>query len=153
EERDRLMAQALNKLGNPQKVMDTLVKYERLAATTYLPLLRRERLAFGPELEARYTQQYQQGLRTWIYEHSGPNNRSGSNRVLGTEQGAGVGMFNGKILSAGEVAQPGKMTLQQALRENVVGGMPLSEIASVQARALARAVDASDFGGVTVSWT
>jgi hypothetical protein len=152
-EDQRRFLEMTRKLGNPQRVMDILVKYDRLAATRFLPLLRREHLVFGAELEARYTQKYQQALRTWIYEHSGPNNRSGSNRVLGTEQGAGVGMFNGKIMAAGEVAQPGRMTLQQALRENVAGGMPLSEIASVQARALARAVDDSNVSGVMISWT
>jgi len=148
----RELLELTHKLGNPQKVMDLLVKYDRLAATTYKPLLRRDKLVFGAELEARYTQKYQHGLRTWIYEHAGPNNRSGSNRVLGTEQGAGVGMFNGKILAAGEVAQPGKLSLSQALRENVVGGAPLSEIFSVQARELARAIDDADVGRVLQSW-
>ena len=123
--------------GDPQAVSNILVTYDRRAATEFVELLRREHLVFGREIEKRYQERYSVDLRTWIYENSGPVNRSGANRVLGNEQGASVGMFNGKMLMAGEVDQAGKMTLTQALREHTWDGRPIYEWASVSSRAIA----------------
>jgi hypothetical protein len=125
-------------IGDPQAVSNILVNHDRIAAKPeFVVLLRREHLVFGREVERRYQERYGVDLRTWIYENAGPVNRSGANRVLGNEQGASVGMFNGKMLSAGEVDQAGKMTLTQALREHTWEDRPIYEWASVSSRAIA----------------
>jgi len=150
---ERRTAEMYGRLGNPQKVMDTLVKYDRLAAQDpYKTLLQREKLVFGRELEERYFRTYNQPLRTWIYEHSGPNNRSGANRVLGTEQGSSVGMFNGEMMLAGETVREGKMSLTQALREHVYEGRPIYEWASVESREVSRAMDDADKDRILKHW-
>ncbi len=125
-------------VGDPQAVSNILVTYDRKAARPdFVDLLRREHLVFGREIERRYQERFSVDLRTWIYENSGPVNRSGANRVLGSEQGASVGMFNGKMLMAGEMDQKGKMTLAQALREHTFQERPIYEWASVSSRVIA----------------
>ena len=143
------------KKGDPQAVMDMLVAFDRMAAQDpWRGFLQREHLVFGPELEKRFYQRFQTSLRTWIYENSGPITRSGSNRVLGSEQGSSVGMFNGQVLTAGEVQVAGKMSLQQALREHTAGAppRPITEWASVESRAIAKAIDDKDKEDVIVHW-
>jgi hypothetical protein len=130
------------RIGDPQAVSNVLVNHDRIAAKPEMvALLRRERLVFGREIERRYLERYGVDLRTWIYQNSGPVNRSGANRVLGNEQGASVGMFNGKIMMAGEMDQKGKMTLAQALREHTWEDRPIYEWASVSSRAIASGID------------
>ena len=137
--------QYFNKIGDPQAVSNILVNYDRVAATPdMVSLLRRAHLVFGREVERRYQERYGVDLRTWIYENSGPVNRSGANRVLGNEQGASVGMFNGQMLMAGEMDQAGKMTLAQALREHTWDGRPIYEWASVSSRAIAANLGSKD---------
>ena len=126
--------------GDPQAIQNILVTYDRRAASPdFVELLQREGLVFGNEIQKRYYEQYGVDLRTWVYQHSGPVNRSGSSRVLGLEQGSSVGMLNGRVVMAGEMDQKGKMTLHQALREHAsprgsASAMPIYEWGSVWSR-------------------
>jgi hypothetical protein len=141
-QRDVTRHMVVNRPGDPQAVSNILVNYDRVAAQPdMVALLRREHVVFGREIERRYLERYGVELRQWIYDNSGPVNRSGANRVLGNEQGGAVGMFNGKMLMAGEMDQAGKMTLAQALREHIYppgpSGRPIYEWASVSSRVIA----------------
>ncbi len=143
-----------NSLGDPQKVMDILVKYDRMATERYMNLLRREHLVFGPELDMRFNRRTGVAIRTWVFEHSGPVNRAGSNRVLGTEQGAGVGMFNGQMMLEGEAGGgEGKMTLEQSLRETSAKGVQsVSETASIESHNMASGISDSNKEAVLSAW-
>jgi hypothetical protein len=142
----------LKPLPRAQKVLDCLREFERIAAeVTIRDLLQRDRVVAGVALAQRFERRYGVDLRTWIYESGGPNIRSGVARILGTEQGASVGNFNGEVVTLGE-AKPGKATLQQALRETLSGGWTMSEWCSVESRQLARGINSGDKGDVLAAW-
>ena len=136
--RDVTRHMVVNRKGDPQAVSNILVNFDRIAASPdMVALLRRSHLVFGREIERRYLERYGVELRQWIYDNAGPVNRSGANRVLGNEQGGAVGMFNGKMMMAGEMDQAGKMSVAQALREHTYKEIPIYEWASVSSRTIA----------------
>jgi hypothetical protein len=118
-----------------------LVEFDhRAASDAYRPLLQRAHLVAGPELETRFADEHHFSLRTWIYENMGPRNRSGAARILGSEQGSSVGVFNGQVVLAGEGPASAQMSIHQALRETTYADRPLTEWASVSSRLIGEAM-------------
>ncbi|MBP8810203.1 MAG: DUF4157 domain-containing protein [Kofleriaceae bacterium] len=154
-------AMSVTHLDRAQAVLDRLRVFERKAADEpYLGWLRRERLVAGDELSKRFHQIHGIALRTWLYENGGPNIRSGAARILGTEQGASVGEFNGKVVELGQ-AEDGHLSIHQALRETKATAVDfgpiheewtLSEFASVESREVARGINSADEARVLEHW-
>jgi hypothetical protein len=131
-----------------------LVEFDhRAASDTYRPLLQRARLVAGPELETRFAADHHFSLRTWIYENMGPRNRSGAARILGSEQGSSVGVFNGQVLLAGEGPANAQMSIHQALRETTYADRPLTEWASVSSRVIGEAMGDGNKNALLGEWT
>jgi hypothetical protein len=131
-----------------------LVEFDhRAASDTYRPLLQRAHLVAGPELETRFAADHHFSLRTWIYENMGPRNRSGAARILGSEQGSSVGVFNGQVLLAGEGPAGAQMSIHQALRETTYADRPLTEWASVSSRLIGEAMGDGNKNALLGEWT